>query len=95
MIDKAIKAIILSRVSSKDQEEGYSLEVQKYRLEKYCERTKVCILYKALNLLNLLPKVIINILGKSSNLSRNSENLSLLLLIKLIVSKEAKKNLLY
>ncbi|WP_425362878.1 recombinase family protein [Candidatus Tisiphia endosymbiont of Hybos culiciformis] len=38
MTDKAIKAIILSRVSSKDQEEGYSLEVQKDRLEKYCER---------------------------------------------------------
>ncbi|MCC8400276.1 MAG: recombinase family protein, partial [Rickettsia endosymbiont of Platyusa sonomae] len=38
MTDKAVKAIILSRVSSKDQEEGYSLEVQKDRLEKYCER---------------------------------------------------------
>ena len=36
--DKAYKAIILSRVSSKDQEEGYSLEVQTDRLEKYCER---------------------------------------------------------
>lgn len=36
--DKAHKAIILSRVSSKDQENGYSLEVQLDKLEKYCER---------------------------------------------------------
>ncbi|WP_342270423.1 recombinase family protein [Rickettsia endosymbiont of Orchestes rusci] len=38
MSNKAIKAIILSRVSSRDQEDGYSLEVQEDRLEKYCER---------------------------------------------------------
>lgn len=46
MIDryKATKAIILSRVSSKDQQEGYSLEVQTDRLEKYCERKGVFIL---------------------------------------------------
>ncbi|NRB10102.1 MAG: recombinase family protein [Rickettsiaceae bacterium] len=37
-MQKAIKAIILSRVSSKDQEDGYSLEVQTDRLEKYCDR---------------------------------------------------------
>ncbi len=33
MAEKAIKAVILSRVSSKDQQEGYSLEVQTERLE--------------------------------------------------------------
>ncbi|WP_375331665.1 recombinase family protein [Candidatus Tisiphia endosymbiont of Temnostethus pusillus] len=46
MIDryKATKAIILSRVSSKDQQEGYSLEVQTDRLEKYCERNGLFIL---------------------------------------------------
>ncbi len=37
-MQKAIKAIILSRVSSKDQEDGYSLEVQTDRLERYCDR---------------------------------------------------------
>ena len=44
MSNKATKAIILSRVSSKDQEEGYSLEVQIDRLEKYCERKGLHIL---------------------------------------------------
>ncbi len=43
---KAAKAIILSRVSSKDQEEGYSLEVQTDRLEKYCDRRNLRILQK-------------------------------------------------
>lgn len=44
MIEKATKAVILSRVSSRDQEEGYSLEVQTDRLEKYCERKGLYIL---------------------------------------------------
>nr|WP_253307852.1 recombinase family protein [Rickettsia endosymbiont of Ceutorhynchus assimilis] len=34
----ANKAIILSRVSSKDQEDGYSIDAQKYRLQEYCSR---------------------------------------------------------
>lgn len=34
----ARKAIILARVSSKDQEEGYSIDAQKHRLETYCAR---------------------------------------------------------
>lgn len=38
MTNTAVKAIILSRVSSKDLEAGYSLEVRKDRLETYCER---------------------------------------------------------
>ncbi len=36
--NKAIRAIILARVSSKEQEDGYSLEVQTERLRQYCER---------------------------------------------------------
>ena len=32
------KAIILARVSTKEQEEGYSIAAQKRRLEQYCER---------------------------------------------------------
>lgn len=28
---KAVKAILLARVSTKEQEEGYSIEAQKYR----------------------------------------------------------------
>lgn len=32
------KAIILARVSTKDQEEGYSIAAQKHRLQQYCER---------------------------------------------------------
>lgn len=35
---KAIKAIILARVSSKEQEDGYSIGAQKYRLKEYCIR---------------------------------------------------------
>ncbi|HJD67117.1 MAG TPA: recombinase family protein [Rickettsia endosymbiont of Bembidion lapponicum] len=35
---KAKFAIILVRVSSKEQEDGYSLEAQKYRLQEYCIR---------------------------------------------------------
>lgn len=35
---KARKAVIMARVSSKEQEEGYSIEAQKHRLESYCER---------------------------------------------------------
>jgi len=34
----ATKAIILSRVSSKEQEEGYSIAAQKHRLQEYCTR---------------------------------------------------------
>ena len=44
MTSKATKAVILSQVSSKDQEEGYSSEVQIDRLEKYCERKGLTIL---------------------------------------------------
>ena len=36
--NKASKAIILSRVSSKEQEEGYSIDAQKFRLQEYCIR---------------------------------------------------------
>ena len=35
---KATKAIILARVSTKEQEEGYSIDAQKHRLIEYCER---------------------------------------------------------
>lgn len=34
----ARKAVILARVSSKEQEEGYSIDAQKHRLETYCNR---------------------------------------------------------
>jgi len=37
-VKPAIKAVILTRVSSKEQEEGYSIEAQKHRLQTYCER---------------------------------------------------------
>ena len=43
---QATEAIILSRVSSKDQEDGYSLEVQTERLERYCQRRGMRILEK-------------------------------------------------
>lgn len=36
--EKATKAIILARVSSKEQEDGYSIDAQTYRLEEYCLR---------------------------------------------------------
>lgn len=34
----ARNAVILARVSSKEQEEGYSIDAQKHRLETYCNR---------------------------------------------------------
>ncbi len=43
---QAAEAIIFSRVSSKDQEDGYSLEVQTDRLEKYCQRKGIRVLQK-------------------------------------------------
>ncbi|WP_341792951.1 recombinase family protein [Rickettsia endosymbiont of Ceutorhynchus obstrictus] len=44
MSNKAIEAYTLSRVSSDEQADGYSLEVQDDRLEKYCERKGIRIL---------------------------------------------------
>lgn len=41
---KAAKAILLARVSSKEQEEGYSIEAQKYRLQEYCMRKNLEVL---------------------------------------------------
>ena len=38
---KAGEAVILTRVSSKDQETGHSIEAQKHRLEPYCLREKL------------------------------------------------------
>ncbi|MBI1425823.1 MAG: recombinase family protein, partial [Gammaproteobacteria bacterium] len=35
---QARQAIILTRVSSKEQEEGYSIDAQRHRLETYCNR---------------------------------------------------------
>ena len=35
---KATRAIAISRVSSKEQEEGYSIDAQKRRLQEYCMR---------------------------------------------------------
>lgn len=37
-INPVTKAVILARVSSKDQEDGYSIEAQKHRLKEYCIR---------------------------------------------------------
>ncbi len=41
---KAVKAILLARVSTKEQEDGYSIEAQKYRLQEYCMRKGLAIL---------------------------------------------------
>ena len=38
MSKQATKAVILARVSSKEQEEGYSIDAQKFRLQEYCMR---------------------------------------------------------
>ena len=35
---QATEAIAISRVSSKEQEDGYSIDAQKRRLEEYCMR---------------------------------------------------------
>ncbi len=39
--EKATKAVILCRVSSKEQEEGYSIDAQKTRLQEYCKRKEL------------------------------------------------------
>ncbi len=43
-IKTATKAIILARVSSKEQEDGYSIDAQKFRLQEYCMRKNLEIL---------------------------------------------------
>jgi len=40
----ATKAVILARVSSREQEDGYSIDAQGYRLRSYCERKDLDIL---------------------------------------------------
>lgn len=40
----ASKAVILTRVSSKEQEEGYSIDAQKHRLQIYCERKQLSVI---------------------------------------------------
>ncbi len=44
MTDKAKKTIILARVSDKEQEEGHSIEAQKYRLLEYCIKNNLEVL---------------------------------------------------
>ena len=39
------KAVILARVSTKEQEEGYSITAQKHRLQHYCERKALEIIH--------------------------------------------------
>lgn len=46
MNDRATKSVILARVSTEDQEKGYSIDAQLNRLEDYCERNKLKILDK-------------------------------------------------
>lgn len=41
---EASKAVILVRVSSREQEEGYSIDAQKHRLENYCARRDIEVL---------------------------------------------------
>lgn len=41
---EAKSAVILARVSSKEQEEGYSIDAQKHRLETYCLRKNLQVL---------------------------------------------------
>jgi DNA invertase Pin-like site-specific DNA recombinase len=50
---RATKAILLARVSTKDQEDGYSIEAQKNRLQEYCTR-KGLEFYKFLSSLKAL-----------------------------------------
>ena len=38
MSEEATKAIILVRVSTKEQEDGHSIDAQQHRLLEYCER---------------------------------------------------------
>ncbi len=43
-IMEAKKAVILARVSSKEQEDGYSIDAQKHRLQEYCKRKNLTVL---------------------------------------------------
>lgn len=38
---RATKAVILARVSTDEQEEGYSLDAQDFRLTEYCKNKKL------------------------------------------------------
>ena len=44
MSEQATKAVILARVSSKEQEEGYSIDAQKHRLIEYCQRKNLAVI---------------------------------------------------
>ena len=39
-----MKAIILSRVSTNDQQEGHSISAQKARLKEYCQRKNLTVI---------------------------------------------------
>ena len=41
---EAKKAVILARVSSKEQEDGYSIDAQKHRLQEYCKRKNLSVI---------------------------------------------------
>ncbi len=41
---EAKKAVILARVSSKEQEDGHSIDAQKHRLHEYCQRKELQVL---------------------------------------------------
>jgi DNA invertase Pin-like site-specific DNA recombinase len=45
-----MKAIILSRVSSKDQEEGYSIAAQTEKLKEYCQRKVLTLVFANLEM---------------------------------------------
>ena len=38
---RATKAVILARVSTEEQEKGYSIDAQLHRLQEYCERKEL------------------------------------------------------
>ncbi len=44
MIGEATKAVILVRVSTKEQEEGYSIDAQTHRLLEYCDRKNLTVI---------------------------------------------------
>lgn len=40
-MNRAAKAVILARVSTEEQEKGYSIDAQLHRLRQYCERKEL------------------------------------------------------
>lgn len=68
-MNKASTAVILARVSTKEQEQGYSIDAQKQRLEEYC-------LHKDLDVIQIFE------ITESSNITNRKKFMNMISFVK-------------